>query len=118
MLELVGLSQRRTHLPDMLSGGEQQRVAIARSLVMDPAFLLADEPTGNLDSANGRQVTSLLRDLVDLRRQTVVIVTHDPGVAAAADRIVRLRDGVVESDGGKLGRRQARDSLHPERNLP
>ena len=102
MLELVGMSPRSTHLPGMLSGGEQQRVAIARSLVIHPALLLADEPTGNLDSANGRQITAVLRELVDKHGQTIVIVTHDAQVAQAADRVVRLRDGRIE-DGAVPG---------------
>jgi putative ABC transport system ATP-binding protein len=97
-LELVGVSHRLTHLPSTLSGGEQQRVAIARALAIEPALLLADEPTGNLDSSNGRQVTALLRKLVNERRQTIVMVTHDRGVAAHADRLVFLRDGLIESD--------------------
>ena len=80
-----------------LSGGEQQRVAIARALVIEPALLLADEPTGNLDSTNGRQVIGLLRELVDRNGQTIVIVSHDQEVAGRADRIVRLCDGQVES---------------------
>jgi putative ABC transport system ATP-binding protein len=100
-LELVGMAHRRTHLPGTLAGGEQQRVAIARALVIQPALLLADEPTGNLDSVNGRQLTDLLRKLVDQRRQTIVMVSHDPTVAAHADRLVRLRDGLVESDCGQ-----------------
>lgn len=95
-LDMVGMSTRRGHLPSALSGGEQQRVAIARALVAEPAVLLADEPTGNLDTANGRQVTRLLRQLVDEHRQTIVMVTHDAEVASQADRIVRLRDGLVE----------------------
>jgi putative ABC transport system ATP-binding protein len=97
-LELVGMQQRGTHLPGALSGGEQQRVAIARALVIKPALLLADEPTGNLDSSNGGQVTALLRKLVDQHGQTIVMVTHDRGVAAHADRLVHLRDGLIESD--------------------
>ena len=97
-LKLVGMSHRRSHVPSTLSGGEQQRVAIARALVMQPALLLADEPTGNLDSANGQQVTSLLRRLASERNQTIVMVTHDANVAAQADRLVRLRDGLVERD--------------------
>jgi putative ABC transport system ATP-binding protein len=98
-LELVGMAHRRSHIPSNLSGGEQQRVAIARALVVQPALLLADEPTGNLDSINGQQVTTLLRRLVDSERQTIVMVTHDEGVADRADRLIRLRDGIVESDG-------------------
>lgn len=97
-LGLVGVEHRLGHLPGAMSGGEQQRVAIARALVIEPALLLADEPTGNLDSANGRQVTTLLRRLVDERGQTIVMVTHDSGVAGHADRLVLLRDGLVESD--------------------
>jgi len=97
-LELVGMAHRKTHLPSTLSGGEQQRVAIARALVIEPAVVLADEPTGNLDSVNGCQVTTLLRRLSSERQQTIVMVTHDPNVAAQADRLVSLRDGLVESD--------------------
>jgi putative ABC transport system ATP-binding protein len=101
-LALVGMAHRKTHLPTTLSGGEQQRVAIARALVIEPAMVLADEPTGNLDSANGRQVTSLLRQLSSERHQTIVMVTHDQNVAAQADRLVCLRDGLVESDKGQV----------------
>jgi putative ABC transport system ATP-binding protein len=97
-LKLVGLAHRRDHIPGTMSGGEQQRVAIARALATEPALLLADEPTGNLDSINGQQVVNLLRHLVDDRRQTIVMVTHDSGVAAQADRLVRLRDGLVEDE--------------------
>ena len=104
-LKLVGMSHRRDHIPSTMSGGEQQRVAIARALVMRPALLLADEPTGNLDSANGRQVTALLRRLATHEEQTIVMVTHDANVAAQADRLVRLRDGLEETDGdGRRGR--------------
>jgi putative ABC transport system ATP-binding protein len=97
VLEMVGLLPRRRHLPSKLSGGEQQRAAIARALAIEPALLLADEPTGNLDTANGAQVTTLLRRLAD-QRQTIVMVTHDRNVAAHADRLVCLRDGLIESD--------------------
>jgi putative ABC transport system ATP-binding protein len=99
ILQVVGMAHRRTHVPSTLSGGEQQRVAIARALVVEPALLLADEPTGNLDSANGKQVTALLRKLASDREQTIVMVTHDAEVAAQADRLVRLRDGLVDTDG-------------------
>jgi len=100
-LELVGVSHRKTHLPSTLSGGEQQRVAIARALVIRPALVLADEPTGNLDSANGRQVTAVLRRLTTEQHHTIVMVTHDHDVAAHADRLICLRDGRVESDKGQ-----------------
>jgi putative ABC transport system ATP-binding protein len=95
-LEQVNVAHRRSHLPGMLSGGEQQRVAVARALVFQPAVLLADEPTGNLDTENGRRITGLLRRLVDEQQQTIVLVTHDPEVGRLADRIIRLRDGCVE----------------------
>ncbi|NLF67642.1 MAG: ABC transporter ATP-binding protein [Candidatus Anammoximicrobium sp.] len=99
MLDQVGMTHRRQHVPGKLSGGEQQRVGVARALAIEPLVLLADEPTGNLDSANGRQVTALLRGLVDELQQTIVMVTHDAAVAASADRLVQLRDGlVVRSD--------------------
>lgn len=97
-LQMVEVHHRRTHLPSMLSGGEQQRVAIARALVIQPAVLLADEPTGNLDSATGQKVTELLWQLVNEQHQTIVLVTHDPHVAAHADRLVLLADGLVESE--------------------
>ncbi len=97
-LEAVGITHRRTHIPSAMSGGEQQRVAVARALVIRPALLLADEPTGNLDSANGYQVTTLLRRLVDREGHTIVMVTHDVEVAAHAGRVVRLRDGRIQTD--------------------
>jgi putative ABC transport system ATP-binding protein len=104
-LELVGLAPRRHHLPGQLSGGEQQRVAVARALVTEPLLLLADEPTGNLDSANSDQVMALLRGLVDERRQTILMVTHDARQAAMADRLLHLRDGqVVEEQRLSRGR--------------
>jgi putative ABC transport system ATP-binding protein len=97
-LKVVHIEHRRGHVPSAMSGGEQQRVAIARALVMRPALLLADEPTGNLDSTNGRQVTALLRRLATQEEQTIVMVTHDANVAAQADRLVRVRDGLLETD--------------------
>jgi putative ABC transport system ATP-binding protein len=98
MLELVGLEKRRSHLPGKLSGGEQQRVAIARALVIDPAIVLADEPTGNLDTTNGKRIIAVLRELVDQHGQTLVLVTHDPGVAAIADRVIYVADGLVDRE--------------------
>ncbi|MFM7290741.1 MAG: ABC transporter ATP-binding protein [Planctomycetia bacterium] len=97
-LATVGLAHRAGHRPDELSGGEQQRGAIARALVAEPAIVLADEPTGALDSANSRRVIDLLRQLVTDRRQTVILVTHDPGIAASAGRTIRMRDGSIEAD--------------------
>jgi len=95
LLALVGLDDRAQHRPDQLSGGEQQRVAIARALVTEPAIVLADEPTGNLDRKSGREVLDLLRRACDEKRQTIVMVTHDPFAAAYADRVVFLRDGAI-----------------------
>jgi putative ABC transport system ATP-binding protein len=95
VLELVGMAARRDHLPGQLSGGEQQRLAVARALVTEPLLILADEPTGNLDSGNGDQVMHLLRQLVDERGQTILMVTHNPSHAALADRLIRFRDGRV-----------------------
>jgi putative ABC transport system ATP-binding protein len=94
-LERVGMAHRRGHLPSQLSGGEQQRVAIARALVTQPLLLLADEPTGNLDSSHADQVMALLRALVDEQGQTILMVTHDARHAALADRLVHLRDGQI-----------------------
>ena len=95
LLELVGLSDRRSHKPSQLSGGEQQRVAIARALVNSPAVLLADEPSGNLDSRNRDEIHRLFFDLRDRLGQTIVIVTHDEGLAAMADRRIEMRDGKI-----------------------
>ena len=97
LLSEVGLGPRRHHYPSQLSGGEQQRVAIARALANDPAILLADEPTGNLDSGTGHQVIDLLLDVNRNRKTTVVLVTHDPELARRADLTISLRDGHVVS---------------------
>jgi putative ABC transport system ATP-binding protein len=95
LLELVGLAGRRTHRPDELSGGEQQRVAIARALIRNPDIILADEPTGNLDSKTGAGVLNLLKESATRYDQTILMVTHDPLAAASADRVVFLSDGRV-----------------------
>lgn len=94
-LQLLGIAHRLHHKPRALSGGEQQRVAIARAIVNSPAILLADEPTGNLDTENSTAVLSLLRDLNERLGQTVVMITHNPEAAAYAHRTVRMKDGVV-----------------------
>jgi putative ABC transport system ATP-binding protein len=93
LLETLGIAGRRTHRPDAMSGGEQQRVAIGRALVADPAVILADEPTGNLDSGNSRSVCELLRDLSTVHGKTIVMVTHEPTVAAYAQEVAVLKDG-------------------------
>jgi putative ABC transport system ATP-binding protein len=93
--EQVGLSKRLSHYPNELSGGEQQRVAIARALIANPKVIFADEPTGNLDSATGRKIIELLKDLNKVRHLTIVMVTHDNGIAKKAHRILRLKDGRV-----------------------
>ena len=95
LLERVGLADRMYHLPNELSGGEQQRVAIARALAHNPSLIFADEPTGNLDSRNGRQILDLLFELADEGGKTLVIVTHDSQIAARGDRTLIIRDGVV-----------------------
>jgi putative ABC transport system ATP-binding protein len=95
LLERVGLADRGDHLPRELSGGQQQRVSIARALLLKPELLLADEPTGNLDTRSGREILQIIRDLNQTDGHTVVMVTHDPAAAAVADRIVFLRDGRV-----------------------
>lgn len=103
LLESVGLAERASHYPAQLSGGEQQRVGLARAFAREPAVLLADEPTGNLDSANGAVVIELLHALHRERGTTVVLVTHDPDVAGSAQRTIQLRDGRVVDDDGSPG---------------
>ena len=103
-LEQVGLSGREKHTPGELSGGQQQRVAVARAIVTDPSVLLADEPTGNLDTKTSREIMDLLVRLNEERGITVIMVTHEPDMAAYAKRIIRFVDGKVESD--KINRKQ------------
>ncbi len=105
LLALVGLSHRLTHRPSQLSGGEQQRVAIARALSTDPAIVIADEPTGNLDAKNGENVLQLIADLRSQTGKTFIIATHDPVVASHADRAIRIVDGLIASideTGGRI----------------
>jgi putative ABC transport system ATP-binding protein len=98
LLDRLGLTSRRSHRPDALSGGEQQRVAIARSLIADPALVLADEPTGSLDSVSGQNICRVLRELSEERRRTIVVVTHEPSVALWAERMVVMKDGRILTD--------------------
>jgi putative ABC transport system ATP-binding protein len=97
ILERVGLGHRHTHLPNELSGGECQRTAIARALVIEPSLMLADEPTGNLDSKTSAEIMRLFAEL-HAGHRTIVMITHDPGIAAQAKRRITLRDGLIESD--------------------
>jgi putative ABC transport system ATP-binding protein len=102
-LDLVGLGHRISHRPNQLSGGEQQRVAIARALAGAPAVVLADEPTGNLDQATGREIMTLLTELNRDRLVTLVVITHDTSIAAVARRQIELRDGLVVTDSPDMG---------------
>ena len=105
LLNLVGLSHRLGHRPSQLSGGEQQRVAIARALATDPAFVIADEPTGNLDAVNGENVLGLISSLRDQTGKTFIIATHDNNVASHADRVIRIVDGQIaplNATGGRI----------------
>ena len=104
LLALVGLSHRLDHRPNQLSGGEQQRVAIARSLATDPAFVIADEPTGNLDARNGENVLKLIAELREQTGKTFIIATHDPVVASHADRAIRIVDGIIAEIDNSNGR--------------
>jgi len=97
-LNAVGLSERIYHKPTELSGGQQQRVAIARALVNDPAILMADEPTGNLDSKSGKEIMELILSLNRERGTTLIIITHDPSIAEQTQRVIRIHDGLVEDD--------------------
>lgn len=98
IVELTGLSQRRGHLPGELSGGQQQRVSVGRALINDPAFILADEPTGNLDSKAGREIIELLTSANRAENQTLILITHDESIALQADRILTISDGRIIRD--------------------
>jgi putative ABC transport system ATP-binding protein len=111
LLELVGLTDRRRHLPQELSGGEQQRVAVARALVSEPEIVLADEPTGNLDSATGEDVLALMRRSSQELGQTIVMVTHDATAAGVADRVLFMRDGRIVDEGRGLATVEILDSV-------
>lgn len=98
LLELLGLQERRNHLPSQLSGGQQQRVSIGRALMHAPAVVLADEPTGNLDSKTGQEILQLLKQSSQKYHQTLIMITHDENIALQADRIIRIEDGRIVSD--------------------
>lgn len=98
LVNRLGLSNRLTHLPNQLSGGQQQRVSIGRALINNPALMLADEPTGNLDSENSKEIVSLLRQFNKELNQTVIIITHDEKIALSADRIISIEDGKITRD--------------------
>lgn len=104
LLELLGLQERKKHLPNQLSGGQQQRVAIGRALMNAPAVMLADEPTGSLDSRNGHEIIHLLKESHKKYQQTLIIVTHDENIALQADRIITIADGKVVSDERQVAR--------------
>ena len=102
MLDLVKLSGHKKHLPSQMSGGQQQRVGVARALAVDPEIIFADEPTGNLDSHTSREVMELMRQVVCEQKKTLVMVTHDNGLASYADRVFHISDGkIVKIEGGK-----------------
>lgn len=103
IIQKLGLSNRMNHLPNQLSGGQQQRVAIGRALINNPALLLADEPTGNLDSENSREIISLLRSFNKEFKQTVIMITHDERIALSADRIIAIEDGRITRDEVRMG---------------
>lgn len=104
LLQLLGLQERRTHLPNQLSGGQQQRVAIGRALMNAPAVMLADEPTGALDSRNGHEIVQLLKESNQKYGQTLLLVTHDENIALQAERIITIADGRVVRDERQVGR--------------
>ena len=98
LMHTLGLENRLNHLPNQLSGGQQQRVSIGRALIANPAIVLADEPTGNLDSKNSQEIIDLLKISNSMYQQTVIIITHDTNIALKADRILRIEDGRIVSD--------------------
>ncbi len=102
LVEKLGLKERLKHLPNQLSGGQQQRVSIGRALMNHPAILLADEPTGNLDTENSKEIISLLRKFNKENNQTVIIITHDERIAKAADRVITIEDGQISLDSGRV----------------
>src|SRR5205085_8974292 len=104
-LERVGLRDRATHFPDEMSGGEMQRVAIARALVVEPEAVLCDEPTGNLDSVTSAEILKILRSLPQPGKRSVVMVTHDAQAAAAGERVIHIRDGLVDAEEAVLDQR-------------
>ncbi len=114
LADRLQIADRLNHRPGQLSGGQRQRVALARALINDPVLVLADEPTGNLDSRTGDEVLELLRQGVDEQGWTVVMVTHDPHAARFGDRIIRLHDGRIVADGSELPDAQPIDSSHPQ----
>ncbi len=103
LVKRLGLEQRLDHLPNQLSGGQQQRVSIGRALVNNPAIMLADEPTGNLDSENSKEIISLLRQFNKEYNQTVIIITHDEKIANSADRVITIEDGKITGDEVRIG---------------
>lgn len=103
LVEKLGLKHRMTHLPNQLSGGQQQRVSIGRALINNPALMLADEPTGNLDSENSKEIIALLRHFNKEYNQTVIIITHDEKIALPADRIISIEDGKIKRDEVRMG---------------
>jgi putative ABC transport system ATP-binding protein len=107
-LEKLEMAERGTHRPDELSGGERQRIAIARALVTDPSLILADEPTGNLDSKATKEFAALLRDIVDRWERSILLVTHDPRISSYADRIIQMEDGrITEQTKNKMSKKRA-----------
>ncbi|HEY7488447.1 MAG TPA: ABC transporter ATP-binding protein [Streptosporangiaceae bacterium] len=113
MLARVGLADRGNHRPNEMSGGEQQRVTVARALVAQPAIVWADEPTGNLDTAMAHQIMALLQRLNSEDGQTIVLVTHDPSIGAAASRLIRMRDGRLAGDGAAVSQAEAAAAMRP-----